>query len=101
MRIVLITIGGRGDTEPFVALAVRLMRDGHRVRLAARPDFAGLAAAYGGEVASLGRRYQPFITGAAQASALGAGHLLRQVRYGLRQRTYFSDHLGEDAWRAA
>jgi sterol 3beta-glucosyltransferase len=100
MRIVLITIGGWGDSEPFLALAVRLMREGHRVRLAARPDFADLAAAYGVEFAPLGRPYQPFITGAAQASALGSGHLLRQVRYGLAQRGYFHE-LGEDAWQAA
>jgi sterol 3beta-glucosyltransferase len=101
MRIVLITIGARGDTEPFVALAVRLMRDGHSVRLAARPDFAGLAAGYGVDFAPLGRPYQPFIAGAAEASALGSGHLLRQLRYGLKQRQYFSDRLSEDAWRAA
>jgi UDP:flavonoid glycosyltransferase YjiC (YdhE family) len=56
MRIVLITTGARGDTEPFVALAVRLMRDGHSVRLAARPDFAGLAAGYGVDFAPLGAR---------------------------------------------
>jgi sterol 3beta-glucosyltransferase len=101
MRVVLITIGAWGDTEPFVALAVRLMRDGHKVTLAARPDFAGLAAGYGVDFAPLGRPYQPFITGAARASALGSGHLLRQLRYGLRQRAYFSDRLGRDAWQAA
>jgi sterol 3beta-glucosyltransferase len=101
MRIVLITIGARGDTEPFVALAVRLMRGGHSVRLAARPDFAGLAADYGVDFAPLGRPYQPFIAGAAQASALGPGHLLRQARYGLKQRRYFSDGLSQHAWRAA
>ena len=101
MRIVLITIGARGDTEPFVALAVRLMREGHSVRLAARPDFAGLAAAYGVDFAPLGRPYQPFITGAAEASALGSGHLLHQLRYGLKQRQYFSDRLSQDAWQTA
>jgi sterol 3beta-glucosyltransferase len=101
MRVVLITIGARGDTEPFVALAVRLMRDGHKVTLAARPDFAGLAAGYGVDFAPLGRPYQPFITGAARAAALGSDHLLRQLRYGLRQRAYFSDRLGRDAWQAA
>ena len=101
MRVVLVTIGAWGDTEPFVALAVRLMRDGHKVTLAARPDFAGLAAGYGVDFAPLGRPYQPFITGAARASALGSGHLLRQLRYGLRQRAYFSDRLGRDAWQAA
>ena len=101
MRIVLFTIGGRGDTQPFVALAVRLMQAGHRVTLADRPDFVGLAADYGVDFAPLGHPYQPFITGAARASALGAGHLLNQMRYGLSQRQYVSDQLNQDAWRAA
>lgn len=34
MRIALFTIGGRGDTQPFVALAIRLKQEGHRVTLA-------------------------------------------------------------------
>ena len=101
MRIALFTIGGRGDTQPFVALAVRLRQEGHRVTLAARPDFADLAADYGVEFAPLGHPYQPFITGAAESSALGAGHLLNQLRYGLSRRRYFSDQLNQDAWRAA
>src|SRR5713101_4282821 len=63
MRIALFTMGGRGDTQPFVALAVRLRQEGHRVTLAARPDFADLAADYGVEFAPLGHPYQPFITG--------------------------------------
>lgn len=101
MRIALFTIGGRGDTQPFVALAVRLRQEGHRVTLAARPDFADLAADYGVDFAPLGHPYQPFITGAAESSALGAGHLLNQLRYGLAQRRYFSDQLNQDALRAA
>ena len=95
------TVPARGDTEPFVALAVRLMRDGHTVTLAARPDFASLAAAYGIEFASLGHPYQPFLAGAAEASAIGSGHLLNQLRYGLKQRRYVSEGLHDDAWRAA
>ncbi len=101
MRITLFTIGARGDTQPFVALAVRLRQEGHSVTLAARPDFADLAADYGVDFAPLGHPYQPFITGAAEASALGAGHLLNQLRYGLSQRRYFADQLHQDAWRAA
>ena len=57
--------------------------------------------AHGVEFAPVGRPYQPFIAGAARASAIGSGHLLRQVRYGLTQRKYFSDRLSQDAWRAA
>ena len=101
MRITLFTIGGRGDTQPFVALAVRLMQNGHSVKLAARPDFASLAADYGVDFAPLGHPYEPFITGAARASAIGSGHLLNQLRYGLSQRRYVSDQLDQDAWRAA
>jgi len=101
MQITLLTIGAYGDTVPFVALAVRLMREGHTVRLAARPDFAGLAAEYGVEFVPLGHAYRPFITGAAEASALGPGHPFRKVRYGIQQRKYFSDQIGADAWRAA
>ena len=97
MRITLFTIGGRGDTQPFVALAVRLRQEGHRVTLAARPDFADLAADYGVDFAPLGHPYQPFITRAAESSALGAGHLLNQLGYGLSQRQYFSDQLNQDA----
>jgi UDP:flavonoid glycosyltransferase YjiC (YdhE family) len=77
MRITLFTIGGRGDAQPFVALAVRLMQNGHSVKLAARPDFASLAADYGVDFAPLGHPYQPFITGAAESSALGGGHLCK------------------------
>jgi sterol 3beta-glucosyltransferase len=101
MRITLFTIGARGDTQPFVALAVRLKQNGHSVTLAARPDFANLAADYGVDFAPLGHPYQPFITGAARASAIGSGHLLNQLRYGLSQRGYFFDQLDQDAWRAA
>jgi sterol 3beta-glucosyltransferase len=101
MRITLLTIGAQGDTAPFVALAVRLMQDGHSVTLAARPDFAGLAAQYHVDFAPLGHPYRPFITGAAEASALGSGHLLRQLRYGVQRRSYFSGQLSRDALRAA
>ncbi len=99
MRIALFTIGGRGDTEPFLALAVRLARDGHQVALAARPDFADLAAAYGIPFAPLGHPYQAFMRGSA--AALGSGNPISLVRYGLAQRRYFAEGVAEDEWRAA
>lgn len=45
------------------------MQAGHSVVLAGRPDFAGLVAEYGVDFAPVGHPYQPFITGAAEASA--------------------------------
>ncbi|ONI84469.1 hypothetical protein ALI144C_15070 [Actinosynnema sp. ALI-1.44] len=42
MRVLLSTIGSRGEFEPTLALAVRLYALGHEVRLVAPPDFRGL-----------------------------------------------------------
>jgi sterol 3beta-glucosyltransferase len=99
MRISLFTMGGRGDTEPFIALAVRLARAGHEVTLAARPDFADLCAAHRIPFAPLGHPYQPFLRGSA--AALGSGNPLALARYGIAQRRYFMEGVAEDEWRAA
>lgn len=47
MHLSLLTYGTRGDVQPFIALAVRLQREGHSVRLAAPEAYAALAAEYG------------------------------------------------------
>ncbi|WP_344588510.1 glycosyltransferase [Actinomadura vinacea] len=43
MRIVLVTNGSRGDTEPYAALGAGLRGRGHDVRLVASKTYAGLA----------------------------------------------------------
>ena len=43
MRVLLSTIGSRGDFQPLLALGVRLRELGREVRLCAPPDFGGLA----------------------------------------------------------
>src|SRR5579862_1479737 len=100
MRIVLVALPGRGDTEPFLALARRLMERGHDVALAGRPDYADLVAENGIEFAPIGNPYQPFITGAAEAHAMGQGRTLNQIRYGLQQRRYVTENLHVDTLRA-
>jgi sterol 3beta-glucosyltransferase len=47
MHLALLTYGTRGDVQPFIALAVRLQKEGHSVRLAAPEAYASLAAEYG------------------------------------------------------
>ncbi|MGB3715923.1 MAG: glycosyltransferase [Candidatus Promineifilaceae bacterium] len=42
MRITILTIGSRGDVQPYLALAVGLMRSGHTVRLASHAIFENL-----------------------------------------------------------
>jgi sterol 3beta-glucosyltransferase len=47
MRILLLTVGTRGDIQPFVALGRRLMARGHSVTLAAPSGFRAMAEAAG------------------------------------------------------
>jgi vancomycin aglycone glucosyltransferase len=47
MRVLLSTIGSRGDFQPLPALGLRLRELGHEARLCAPPDFRGLAEEYG------------------------------------------------------
>lgn len=54
MRVLLSTIGSRGDVQPLVALAVRLRELGHQVRLVAPPDFREWVEGLGFEVTPVG-----------------------------------------------
>jgi sterol 3beta-glucosyltransferase len=101
MRITILTLGARGDTEPFIALALRLQSQGHSVRVAARPDVKDLVQDYGIGFVPLGNPYRPFIAGAAKANAMGSGHPVSKLRYGLSQRSYVTEGLHDDAWKAA
>ena len=47
MRIAIITIGSRGDVQPYIALGQGLIRAGHTVRLATHRDFENLVKAHG------------------------------------------------------
>ena len=47
MRVLLSTIGSRGDFQPLLALGLQLRELGREVRLCAPPDFRGLAEGHG------------------------------------------------------
>ena len=101
MQVVIITQPGRGDVEPFIALALRLTADGHSVTIATRPDFEDLLDQNGVNFAPLGNAYQPFIAAAAEANAMGSGHPINKVRLGIKQSAYVREGLHDDAWLAA
>jgi sterol 3beta-glucosyltransferase len=54
MRIVIPTIGSRGDVQPFIALSQGLMRAGHAVKLASHPMMKPLVEYYGVPFAAIG-----------------------------------------------
>ncbi|RSM62916.1 glycosyl transferase [Amycolatopsis sp. WAC 01376] len=59
MRVLLSTIGTRGEVQPLVALAVRLRELGQDVRLCAPPDFRDWAEGLGISFAPLGPELRP------------------------------------------
>jgi sterol 3beta-glucosyltransferase len=92
-----------GDTQPFVSLAARFKQQGHTVKLAARPDFAGLAASYGIEFCALGNPYKSLLRSEEVATAIGSGNMLRMIvkqASDSKQRKAFLDGLDTDAIRA-
>ncbi len=84
MKIVIPTIGSRGDVQPFIALAQGLLQAGHRVTLASHPMMQTLVEAHGVPFAPIGPDIDLAREVAAirhQASNAGLG-LLRGMRFG-------------------
>ncbi|WP_280340079.1 glycosyltransferase [Nocardia neocaledoniensis] len=65
MRVLLSTIGSRGEAQPLLALAVRLRESGHAAVVCAPPDFADQASALGVEYVLVG----PPLRGTGRAGA--------------------------------
>lgn len=63
MRVLLSTIGSRGDVQPLVALAVRLRELGQEVRLVAPPDFREWIEGLGFEVTPVGPELRELTAG--------------------------------------
>ncbi|KZT22136.1 glycosyltransferase family 1 protein [Neolentinus lepideus HHB14362 ss-1] len=54
LHFTFLTIGSRGDVQPYIALAKGLMADGHRVRIATHGEFREWIEAYGIEFSCVG-----------------------------------------------
>jgi UDP:flavonoid glycosyltransferase YjiC (YdhE family) len=59
MKALLICVGSRGDTEPFCALADRLLSGGHQVEFFIQPEYQSLAPA-GANIHTLPFTHQDF-----------------------------------------
>lgn len=99
MTIALLTVGSRGDVQPFVALALGLQRAGHDVTLAAPSDAEALAAQHDVPFTSLGVDFRA-LTESPEARGALAGRprdLLRMVRQGQAMTRRMLDAGGEIA----
>ncbi|NER99587.1 MAG: glycosyltransferase family 1 protein, partial [Symploca sp. SIO1B1] len=54
MKITIITVGSRGDVQPYLALGVGLQQAGYTVRLATHDTFKALTLRYGLDFFSVG-----------------------------------------------
>src|SRR5215467_4122417 len=70
MRVLLSTIGSRGDVQPLVALALELRARGHQSRLCAPPDFRDLAETHGVSFVAVGPAVRH--VGSARSAAGGS-----------------------------
>jgi len=77
LRVVIATVGSRGDVQPALALAQVLVRHGHRPLIAAPPNFESWVQGLGYEFASLGLDTQDML---AQNPALLTGKPWRMFR---------------------
>jgi vancomycin aglycone glucosyltransferase len=72
MRVLLSTIGSRGDVQPVVALALRLREIGHAARLCAPPDFQEWVEGLGIDFVPLGPPVRPGTRPDSEFRRLGA-----------------------------
>ena len=79
MRVLLSTIGSRGDVQPLVALAVELKALGHEVRLCVPPDFRDWIEGLGLPVTSIGPELRSTAKPKAAPAAAISPELRRQM----------------------
>ena len=53
LRITCLTIGSRGDVQPYIALCKRLLEEGHRPKIASHAEFKGWVTKHGIEFATV------------------------------------------------
>jgi vancomycin aglycone glucosyltransferase len=80
MRVLLSTIGSRGDVQPLVALALHLKARGQDVRLCVPPDFREWIEGFGIEVIPIGPEVRAFSAARPMASQPRTGPTLEQRR---------------------
>ncbi len=98
MKILMLTLGSRGDVQPYVALGRGLQRAGHAVRLATAEPFAEFVTSNGLEFVPLTGKFldvmQTSEGKAAFAGKANALKLLREMKPMMRQ-------MMDDGWQAA
>ena len=100
MRIAIVTIGGRGDVQPYIALGQGLIRAGHTVRLATNKDFEDLVRSYGLEFCLIRGNSQEMVASQAMREVLEKGHFVATWRQMIREAERAINEWTEDGLAA-
>ncbi|MBN1287840.1 MAG: glycosyltransferase family 1 protein [Anaerolineae bacterium] len=101
MKITICTFGSRGDTQPYVALALGLQQAGHHVTLVASRDHIEWVRSYGVNVHPIGFSMQEFVRKPEHRAGLRGRNvvrILREFRSGME--TYLAKVM-DNCWEAA
>jgi UDP:flavonoid glycosyltransferase YjiC (YdhE family) len=102
MRITLISVGTRGDVQPYVALGRGLLAAGYQVRLATHPQFEDFAAEHGLSFAPLHGNPQEILQGELAQTLMNGGHdTIRLLGMFVQLGREMMDQLHSDIWQAA
>ena len=99
MKVLMLTLGTRGDIQPYVALALELGKAGHKAVLAAPEMFGAFVTGYGVEFAALDDGPMRLIDTSGVREAMEGGARARVAL--VRQMPKLFGALFEDAWAVA
>jgi sterol 3beta-glucosyltransferase len=100
LKILISTLGSRGDIQPCLALAVGLQRAGHQVTLATSYNYTGWIQSYGVSAHPTRFSVQAFMQKPETRAILKSGNPVRQFRM-MREVMSQSVEALDDVWQAA
>src|SRR5512145_1723175 len=100
MKLIMITIGSRGEVEPCVTLGAALQDQGFEVVIATHPNFADFIRSYGLAFALIDIDIDAFLASSASPMQQNSNSLGGFAR-SMRTMNTMMRKIGEDAWKAA
>jgi sterol 3beta-glucosyltransferase len=79
-RINIISVGSRGDVQPYIALGQGLQRAGHSVRLVTNADFTPLVKSYGLDICPVDIKVEAMLRQQDASAAIERGGVLASFR---------------------
>lgn len=85
MKINILTIGSRGDVQPYIALGIGLQQAGYRVQITTHETFSALITSHGLDFFPIGGNPQALLQGEAGQATMEAGRNPIKTLQGLTQ----------------